>query len=209
MKQHNIFFLIYDQVEVLDFTGPFDVFSMANIVNRKKIFNLYTVSPDGDQINTIHNLKLIPDFSIEDCPITDIDILVIPGGLPPIMLNFENEYPEVLHWINECYQHVNSLVTVCVGSLIAAKSGVLNGLNVTSHHNFLDHLREYTDSNTKVINGVRYVFNKGEPNIITSAGVSSGIDMAFFILSMIEGKELMYRTQNIMEYNLTKNWIYE
>ncbi len=209
MAKRRAIFLIYDDVEVLDFTGPFDVFSMANVVGAKRPFELFTVSPDGKPVRTMHGLSVNPDYSIDNCPKDDMDFVVIPGGVPPLMLDFDQRYPDVIDWIAESRSWTKVLATVCIGALIGARAGVFDGLRATTHHAFLDKLTEFSDSKATVIPGARYVDNDGEPEIISSSGVTAGIDMALYLLGKHEGCDVRRKTAAIMEYNGTSNWVYD
>lgn len=208
MSNRKVVFLIYDGVEVLDFTGPFDVFSMANISGAKEPFELITVSPDGNAIQTMHGLTITPNYSIDNYPKEHTSVLIIPGGLPSIMKEFDKRYPAVMDWITDMRHHSKVVASVCIGALIAAKAGVFDGLKATTHHGFLRDLRTYTDGKAIIEAGNRYVNNSGSPQTISSAGVSSGMDMAFFLLGQLEGPEVQRATANVMEYNGTVNWLY-
>ncbi len=209
MAKRRVLFLIYDDVEVLDFTGPFDVFSMANIVGAQKQFEMFTVGPDGNPVKTIHGLSINPDYGVENCPMEALDILVIPGGEPSLMFEFDRKYPRVIDWIASSLSRTQVLATVCVGALIGAKAGLFEGLKATTHHGFLRQLEEFSNGNATIVPGARYIDNDGIPEIISSSGVSAGIDMAFYLLGKLEGNDMKQKTAAIMEYNATTNWTYE
>ena len=93
--------------------------------------------------------------------------------------------------------------------MIGAKAGVFDGLRATTHHDFLDKLKEFSDGKATVMPGARYVDNDGEPEIISSSGVTAGIDMALYLLNKHESSDVRRKTATIMEYNGTSNWVYE
>jgi len=204
----KVFFLIYDGVEVLDFTGPFDVFAMTSVATGQTHFEMHTVSPNDRPVTTWHGLVIQAKHSVDNCPNDAIDILVIPGGDPDLVFNFKNKYPGVIDWISNRRSHVKVLSTVCVGALIAAQAGVFDDLEATTHHQFLEQLSVFSHGRAKVIHGARYVDNPGTPNVISSAGVSAGIDMAFHLVGKLLGPEARRNTAKTMEYNETTNWIY-
>jgi len=217
----RVFFLIYDKVEMLDLAGPYEVFSMANVVSGKVEFELYTVSPDRDPqtasprlVSPMRHaeakslgLELRATHAIDRCPDEAIDILVIPGGDPRLMHEFKDKYPAVIEWIAGQRPKVSILATVCVGALIAARANVFDGLKATTHSGFIPVLRNLTSGgNTTVVDGVRFVDNdKPSHNVISSAGVSAGIDMALHIVGKLLGDAIRVGTATAMEYLLDRN----
>ena len=218
----RVFFLIYDQVEMLDLAGPYEVFSMANVVSGKVEFELYTVSPDRDPqtgnprlVSPMRHgeakslgLDLRATHTIDHWPDDEpIDMLVIPGGDPELTRKFKDKYPAVIEWIAGQRQKVSILATVCVGALIAAQANVFDGLKATTHVIFIPTLRTLTSSgNTTVVERVRFVDNdKPSHNVISSAGVSAGIDMALHIVGKLLGDAIRVGTADAMEYILDRN----
>ena len=231
IRPQNIFFLLFDYVEVLDFAGSFDVFSMANLVvpgadqgkpdyDQGKTFRLYTVSEKGGQVTALHGLKVEADYCFKTCPLEMIDVLIIPGASTTIIKDFIEKNPRVIEWLSARLGHVPVVASVCIGALILAAAGGFDGLKgmvngtvqCTTHHAALDDLAgilKQRSANARVIPGVRYVDNpkSKEPRILSSAGVSAGIDQAFYMLrEILANEEVAARTANIMEYNQTRNW---
>lgn len=201
LKKYNVGILLFDYVDALDFTGPYEVFNLTtyNENDVKKLlsnnledkpFTVNTVSQDGQQI-TVHNgLKVVPDYSFSDAP--TFDIIIVPGGpLKAIKLVQSNK--EIINWI-ESYQD-KIVASVCTGSFFLAKAGLLNGKKATTHRIALN-LLERGFPEVKVIRGVKFV---DEGNVITSAGISSGIQMALHIVSKLFGEETAQRTAHTME----------
>ncbi len=224
-KEWNIFFLLFDYVEVLDFTGSFDVFSMANIpvpqppgqppnYDQGHAFKLYTVSEAGGKVTALHGLKIEPDYSFATCPNDAIDVLIIPGASPDIIKKFIDENPSVIDWLKQRLGHVPVVASVCVGALILATAGGFDGLQCTTHHGSIGDLKKILDARdarATIIPGARYIDNPDSenPRILSSAGVSAGIDQAFYMLREILGNDtLAGSTATIMEYNETRNWTY-
>ncbi len=223
-KKYNIFFLLFDYVEVLDFTGSFDVFSMANIplnppghppnYDQGHVFRLYTVTEKGGRVTALHGLKIETDYSFATCPTDDIDVLIIPGASPDIIKRFIAENPSVIAWLEQRLSHVPVVASVCVGALILATAGGFDGLQCTTHHGSLGDLKailEARDAKATVVPGARYIDNPSSenPRILSSAGVSAGIDQAFHMLREILGNPtLADSTATIMEYNESRNWVY-
>lgn len=201
-QARNAYFLIFDEVEVLDFSGAFDVFSMSNFAAGERIFDLHTVSETGGLVTALHGLKIQPDYSFATCPTTDIDILIVPGFPPQKADEFIARHPRVVSWIADRGESVEVLASVCVGALLVGKAGLFARLRATTHHSALGKLREYAPD-AKIIPGARYVDNG---RIMASAGVSAGLDLSFHILHKLCGAEIALRTANVMEYNWTVNW---
>ena len=207
----KIYFLIYNDVEILDFSGPFDVFSMANVASKsmtgQELFELFTVSPDGKTVTAMHGLSVNPDYSIENCPIGPDDVLIVPGGTGKAVNKFFDIYPTALPWMIKQKNQVKVFASICIGAIIAAKADAFVGKKTTTHHRFLGQLEALVEGqDAVVIPGVRYVDNDGSPNIMSSAGVSAGLDLSFYLLGKLSNQQIVSGTMNIMEYNGTTNW---
>ena len=222
-KQWNILFFLFDYMEVLDFTGSFDVFSMANLAVPSKegekdnfdqghAFKLHTVSEKGGIVKALHGLKIESDYSFENCPYEMMDLLIIPGASNTIVLKLIEEHPAVVEWVKCRFQDISIIASVCVGALILAKAGGFDALQCTTHHSSIDELKDILqerNANATIVPGVRYVDNlqTENPRILSSAGVSAGIDQAFYILREIIGNQtIASTTAKIMEYHETRNW---
>lgn len=196
----RVIFLIYEDVEVLDFSGPFDVFSMGSVaIGDDNHFELRTVSVDGNQVTAMHGLKIMPDFALPH--IQPDDVVIIPGGTTKAMTEFENgDREQIVDWVRDQCPKAQIVATVCVGALIGALAGLFDGRCATTHHKFFDKLDQLADGKAKIQRGARYALNDGRPLIAASAGVSAGIDLAFELLGHLEGLDVRVRTAEIMEY---------
>jgi transcriptional regulator GlxA family with amidase domain len=190
-KQWNIAILMFDDVEVLDFAGPFEVFGVARYEDGSQPFNVCLVSEDGKRVIARNGLKVDVDYGLSDCP--KLDLLLIPGGQGTRTLMYNEN---VQAWIQSQYDDVEHLLTVCTGSLVVAKTGLLSGLAATTYHTAFDLLTE-AEPTLEPRPGERWVDNG---KIITSAGVSAGIDMALHTVSRLLGKEFADQTARFMEY---------
>ncbi len=187
----NVAILIFDDVEVLDFAGPFEVFTVAGEVNDPAPFRVYTVAETGEAVTTRGRLSINPHYSIGTCP--PPDILLIPGGYGTRPL-LQNEV--ILNWIRDQAGRVEILLSVCTGALLLGKAGLLDNLEATTHHTAFDLLRQIEPRAT-VHEGRRYVDNG---RVITSAGVSAGIDMALYVVHKLLGEAGLKPTMDEMEY---------
>lgn len=188
----NTAILLYRDVEVLDFAGPFEVFNVANSVCGEKLFNVYTVAEHKDMLETKNGLKVLPDYSIISCP--PPDIIIVPGGEGRKFQMFNDI---LLRWIKDNYKRVELMLSVCTGSFILGNAGLLDGLNATTHHSSYTEF-EASFPNTNLVRGEKYV-DSGK--IITSAGVSSGINMSLYVVGKLAGEEAAKKTTEIIEYN--------
>lgn len=172
---YQVGILLFDEVEVMDFAGPFEVFSLAETVDKQKLFQVHTISPDGELISARNGLKVQPDYAIQDMPA--MDILIIPGGYGAEEIIIHD--PVIIKWIQTQAQQVKLLASICTGALVLAEAGLLQGLEATTHWMDLDRLQQdYPDVIVK--SGVKFV---DQGSIMTSAGISAGIHLALHIVS--------------------------
>lgn len=190
-QQWDVAIFMFDDVEVLDFAGPFEVFAVSRYDDGSKPFNVYLVSEDGERVVARNGLKVDVDYSMETCPTPDL--LLIPGGQGTRTLMHNQN---VTNWIASKFDDVQHLLTVCTGSLVVAKTGLLKGLAATTYHTAFDLLTS-AEPNLDPRPGERWVDNG---KIITSAGVSAGIDMALHTVSRLLGADFADKTARYMEY---------
>ncbi|EEM41446.1 ThiJ/PfpI domain protein [Bacillus thuringiensis IBL 4222] len=194
MNKWSVGIFLFNEVEVLDFAGPFEVFSVTE-VNEEKPFTVYTVSENGEMITARNGLKVQPDYSIENLP--PVDILIIPGGLGARKYEIKNEI--VIKWIRQQMKEVKLMTSVCTGALLLAKAGLLEGLKATTHWASIEKFKNEFQ-NVEVIENVKFV---DEGHIITSAGISAGINMAFHIVKNLLGVHVAEDTAKRMEYDIS------
>ena len=198
MEQSNVGILIFDNVEVLDFTGPFEVFSRTRTVpglesrrsQEHAPFNVFTVAKTSAPVLATGGLAVIADYVFADAP--RIDLLVVPGGFGTRAL-LEDE--QTLSWIRGVATKASRTTSVCTGSLLHAQAGLLKGRRATTHWGALDLLASL-DAGVTVDRESRWV----DDGIVTSAGVASGIDMAFYVVEQLYGKEVADETAHYIEY---------
>jgi transcriptional regulator GlxA family with amidase domain len=172
----NTVILIFDDAEVLDFCGPFEVFSVTNELNNHELFNVCTVAERRRTIRAKNGLRVYPDYSFRSCPAPDI--LLIPGGSGTRNLM---HHGRTLAWIKTAAAGAELLLTVCTGLLVLAMTGLLDGLKATTHHEVIPLLRE-TAPNTEVVPTRRFIDNG---SVIVSAGISAGIDMCLYVVARL------------------------
>ena len=191
-ETRNVAILVFDDVEVLDFCGPFEVFSVAASRREPPPFRVFTVAEGPGPVIARNGLSVNPDHGLHDCPAPDL--LVIPGGQGTRpLLQDEN----LLAWIHGQDSRCELTLSVCTGSLLLARAGLLGGLRATTHWGSLDLLQTLAPD-TRVLGKTRYVDNG---RIITSAGISAGIDMSLHVVERLLGADHAALTARHMEYD--------
>ncbi|WP_445506211.1 DJ-1/PfpI family protein [Niallia sp. 03190] len=196
MKQRLVGILLFNEVEVLDFAGPFEVLSIASFKEEEEIkpFKVVTVSETGEMITARNGLQVQPSYSFNNAPC--FDILIVPGGLGARQTEIHNE--NVIAWIKQQDRTTEYTTSVCTGALLLGKAGLLNGKKATTHWASYERLKnEFPE--VDVIKNVKFV---DEGKIITSGGISAGITMAFHLVEKLVGEEQKIQTANRMEYDL-------
>lgn len=182
---YNVAIFLYQGVELLDFAGPTEVFAATSG------FKVYTVSVDGQDILSQGLVTVKPQFSIDNAPVPDI--IVFPGGSSGA--SSKNE--KVIQWAKSTVADNRSVMSVCTGAFILARAGLLDDLNVTTHYGSLESLQQLLP-NATILADTRFVDND---RIITTAGVSAGIDGALHLVARIKGKDVALATAHYMEYD--------
>lgn len=188
--QRNLAILIFDGVQIIDYTGPYETFGHV-YSNDTPAFNIYTVSEKTNPITTTMGMTVIPKYSFENAP--EPDVLLIPGG----DVRGQVDNPTVLKWVREKTKNAEIVLSVCNGAFILAKAGLLDGLEATTTAGLIPRLRDVAPK-TKVVDDRRFVDNG---KIITAAGLSSGIDGALHVIERLHGKGTAQMAALGMEYN--------
>jgi len=191
--------LLFNEVEVLDFAGPFEVFSLAEAANTSdKYFKVIIIAEHQALISARNGLKVIPDYSFDNHPA--IDILVIPGGYGAEKVEINN--PVVIDWIISQAKLTKLTLSVCTGALLLAKAGLLAGKSATTHWMDLDDLESYP--NIEVIANTRFVDASDKmTNIVTSAGISAGIHASLYCVEKLIDSQTMQTTARRMEFDIS------
>jgi len=195
-RERCVCILVFDEVEVLDFCGPFEVFSVTGGRQGLKPFDVCTVAERETPVRARGGLSVNPAHSFESCP--QPDILLIPGGMGT---RREMNNPRMLQWLRGHAESAELVLSVCSGALVLAKAGLLNGLEATTHHDALDELRAI-DPDIAVDGQKRFIDNG---QVIVSAGISAGIDMSLHVVARLLGREQAIETARYMEYEWTSN----
>ncbi len=188
--------LVFDDVEVLDFCGPFEVFSVVRLEEgtRREVpspFDVGLVAETPEPITTSGGMRVTPRWFFEDCPV--LDLLLVPGGWG-VRRQLRN--PPLLDWLRERSRQAERLCSVCTGSLLLGAAGLLEGRRATTHWRSLDWMAELLPA-VEVVRDRHFV---RDGRVWTSAGISAGIDMSLRIVAAVHGEEVARATARYMEY---------
>jgi len=196
MEKKRVGIVLFENIEVLDFCGPFEVFSVTRLNEERRReepspFEVLLVAEKNDPVVTTGGMKIIPDHTFESCP--KLDILVVPGGWGT---RKELKNPAMLNWLRIRASEVETLTSVCTGSMLLGFAGLLDGCRATTHWRSLDWMRESFPAVT--VEYDKHVVEDGR--ILTSAGISAGIDMALKVVARYYGEAIARATARYMEY---------
>jgi len=198
VEKINAGIFIFDGVEVLDFAGPFEVFSRTRLrpgtESRRSEdsapFEVFTIAATREPVRATGGLRVVPHHDFASAP--RVDLLVIPGGFGTRPLLEDNA---TLDWIRRTAASARTVTSVCTGSLLLARAGLLAGRRATTHWGALD-LLAGIDPTVTVDREARVVTD----GIVSSAGVAAGIDMAFAVVEQICGRAVADETAHYIEY---------
>jgi len=189
---------VFDDVELLDFAGPYEVFTTAAHLHEEDhpsaapLFEVSTIAAAGEPIRSRAGLRFSADHDFSSHPA--IDLLLVPGGRGAQ----EIAEPEVVtRWIAAVAARSRITASVCTGAFLLAEAGLLDGLSATTHWEDVGDLGSRWPS-VDVVEGVRWV---DEGAIVTAAGVSAGIDMSLHLVERLASRDLAQRTARLMEYD--------
>ncbi|MEW6106554.1 MAG: DJ-1/PfpI family protein [Bacillota bacterium] len=196
MNRKRVGIVIFPDVEVLDFCGPFEVFSVTRLREERRRedpspFEVLLVAEHEGVMTTTGGMRVIPDYTFANCPA--LDILVVPGGWGT---RKEITNPHLLRWLADRGQRVETLTSVCTGAMLLGQAGLLDGRHATTHWRSLDWMRESFPS-VRVEDQLHVV---EDGHVLTSAGISAGIDMALRVVARYCGEAVARNTARMMEY---------
>ena len=184
--------LLFDDVEVLDFCGPLEVFSATGLPAHDTPFHVFTCAERTDPVWARNHLSINPQYPLHNCP--HPDLLVVPGGWGT---REQMTNAGLIDWLRTTAPRCEIVLSVCTGALLLAKAGLLDGLSATTHHAAFDLLRQSAPKCT-VRESERFIDNG---QIVVAAGVSAGIDASLHIVARLLGKDAAQATAAYMEYS--------
>jgi transcriptional regulator GlxA family with amidase domain len=196
MDRKRVGILIFAAVEVLDFAGPYEVFSVTRLSEDRRLeepspFEVMLVAEGMEPVQATGGLRVLPEVSLSTCPA--LDVLVVPGGWGT---RAEVSNTALLDWISDRGRQVETLTSVCTGSFLLAQAGLLDGRRATTHWRSLARMRQTYPAVT--VEDKLHVVEEG--HVLTSAGISAGIDMALHVVRRYFGESVARATARHMEY---------
>lgn len=182
--------VLFNDFEDLDAIGPKEALTMMAKASGGK-WQVVLVSEDGGPVTSFLGTRYMVDHSYENCP--PLSVILVPGG---IGTRAEMENPRHISFVQKQGANAEYVTSVCTGALVLHKAGFLEGRRATTYWGAITELQGL-GGNTTVVNDERWVH---DGNVITGAGVSAGIDMALYLISLLEGAEMAKRVQQLMEY---------
>lgn len=192
---------VFDQVEVLDFAGPFEVFTTATRLHARRnaaappLFAVFTIGRTSSVVQARAGLSVLPNHTFASHPA--VDVLIVPGGV----VTAELARPEVIRWIADVSARSELTASVCTGAFLLARAGVLNGKSATTHWEDADDLQSMFPDITVQTNQ-RWV---DTGHVVTSGGISAGIDMSLHLVERLAGRELALATARQLEFDWTES----
>jgi len=184
--------LVFDDVEVLDFAGPFEVFAVTDELAGRTVFDTFTVAEQPGTVRARNGLKIVPNHTLESAPAPHL--LIVPGGAGTRPLA---KRPALLEWVRQCARSAEIVASVCTGSLVLGRAGLLEGLSATTHYENFAELRAAAPG-AQVVEDARFL---DHGRVATSAGISAGIDLSLHLVARLLGEETARRTAAYMEYH--------
>lgn len=191
MQNYNVGILLFNDVEVLDFAGPFEVFSVTKDATGFDFLNVFTVAQDSGSITAKNGLEVIPDYTFLFHP--PIQVLIVPGGDGTKKVMENTVYIE---WIQKMHENTMITASVCSGARLLAKASLLRDVHATTHHQVVEDIKKISPT-TKMDSSKRFIENG---RVITAGGISAGIDMSLYIVQKLLGVKTATQTQKYMEY---------
>ncbi len=179
--------MVFPQVEELDFVGPLEVFGTMAAMDRD--WGVVTIAESPRSVMGTHGLHISTDHSFEDAP--PLDVLLVPGG---VGVSHELDNHRMIQFVREAGARASYLTSVCTGAFILHRAGFLSGKHAITHWGAVQRLQELGD-----VQVVKERFVQ-DGNLITAAGVSAGIDMALYVVSLLKDRQTAINVQKMMEY---------
>jgi transcriptional regulator GlxA family with amidase domain len=181
--------VVFPGVEELDFVGPWEIFTMTRSLEPESC-TVFTVSEHGQEVECAKGLRVLTDHSFASAP--QADLILVPGGRGT---RAEVDNPQLIDYLRRAANHAELMTSVCTGSFLLERAGLLQGRRATTHWGSLDRLRAL--GTVQVVDDQRWV---DEGPVVTSSGVSAGIDMALYLVGRLWGPELARKVQKAVEY---------
>jgi len=190
--KRSVAILVYEGAEVLDFSGPFEVFAVTSELNEDALFDVSIVAATLAPVRSVNGMLVTPNKTYADLP--NPHILVVAGGSGSRKAMLD---PELLAWTKEAAQTAEVVLSICSGARILGALGMLADREVTTHHQVFDHLQEI-EPTARLNHNARFV---DTGRIITTGGISAGIDGSFHVVARLLGQSIAEKSAAYMEYS--------
>ncbi len=190
----SVAILVFEGAEVLDFAGPFEVFGVTSELHAHRFFDVALVAERDDPVRAINGMLVVPNRTYAQLPRPDV--LIVAGGAGTRRAMHD---PRLLAWTAEAAQHAEIVLSVCSGARILGALGLLDGKEVATHHQVFDHVAEIAPR--ALLNRQARFVDAGK--VVTTGGISAGIDGSFHVVARLLGGEVARRTAHYMEYAWT------
>lgn len=198
--KRNVAILVYEGAEVLDFSGPFEVFAVTSELNDHALFDVAIVAGSLDPVHSVNGMLVKPNRTYADMP--QPDVLVVAGGSGSRRAMHERT---LLEWVRGAAESAEIVLSVCSGARILGALGLLADREVTTHHQVFDHLQEIEPS-ARLNRNARFV---DTGRIVTTGGISAGIDGSFHVVARLLGQQIAQKSARYMEYAWVPEHNYE
>ena len=196
MNRKRVGIVLYEEVEVLDFCGPFEVFSVTRVNEARRReepspFEVFLLAENNGPVTATGGMKVLPHHTLADSP--HLDVVLVPGGWG---FRHHMKNTALFEWLRARAGEAETLTAVCTGSMLLGSAGLLDGLRATTHWRFLDGMRESFPAVT--VEYDKHFVRDGR--VFTSAGISAGIDMSLTLVAHYFGDAVARATARHMEY---------
>lgn len=185
--------LLFDEAEELDFAGPWEVFTASSMLLERagqEPDTVVTIAESADAVRCAKGLRVLPDHTIDEHP--KLDVLLVPGGQGT---RREVDNKDLLAWLAAVAVDARWVTSVCTGSLLLWGSGIAKNRRVATHWAFEDEFER--KGNVRIVRNARWVRDR---NMVTSQGVSAGIDMALWLVGQVHSPAHARDTQRYIQY---------
>lgn len=189
--KRRVAILIFEDAEVLDFAGPFEVFSVASELHGDALFDVQPVASTPAPLRAVNGMVVLPNATFAEASAPDILVIVGGAGTRRAMTD-----PNLLDWVEKTATQAEVVMSVCSGTRILAVLGMLDDLEITTHHQVVEHVAELAPK-AKLRRGERFV---DTGRIVTTGGISAGIDGSFHLVARLAGADVAKATAAYMEY---------
>lgn len=189
--KRSVAILVFEGAEVLDFSGPFEVFAVTSQLNDGEFFEVGLVAEHAAPLRAINGMTVIPNWTYAQMPAPDVLVVAGGSGSRRAMTDVA-----LLEWTAAAARRAEVVLSICSGARILGALGLLDGIPTTTHHQVLDELQAIAPA-SRILRGARVV-DAGK--IVSTGGISAGIDGAFHVVSRLHGEAVAARTATYMEY---------